>query len=508
MSVFLSPGVYTREVDLSLFAPALSSTILGLVGVFTSGPINTPTFISDLDGFINTFGKPKAGTFGALAAIQYLRYGRQLQVVRVGASSSLAFATVNINDVNPIPAPRITVNGLYKGSSYNGWQAIISNASGSTFTLAVVDPSGIQREIYNGLIIVSSDPNYFVTRINNISSYITVADLNSSGTYLPATGTFTLINGNDGVTGLVASDITGTAGSGNGLDAFSNQETISINMLAAPDYTLLAASQWQGVINDMLSLCSGRGDAIAIIDPPPGATAQQVVSWHNGIGVTIGTNVFPSGALYWPWVEIFDPFNNVNVFVPPSGFVAATYANNDFLADPWFAPAGTNRGHLIEALAIERSPSQGDRDFIYSGGNAVNPIVNFIPEGITIYGQRTLQRTPTALDRVNVRRMLLYARKLIAIVARSIVFEPNDPKMWRSFTRLANNILDGIKAARGITDFKVIMDATTNTPDLISQNIAKAKLLIIPTQAAEIIEVDFTVLAAGTNFEEIVGSNG
>lgn len=516
MAVFLSPGVFTKETDVSLFAPAISSTIFGLVGVFSKGPVNKATFVSNMDDLVNTFGKPVSGHYSTLAGLQYLRKGRQLQVVRIGATANLIKSTITLVDQNAIPANRIRVDALTEGTWANGLKIVTSlgTAGGSTFKLIVQDANNNQLEVFDNLKVTPvTDADYFLTRVNGNSLNIALTDLNVALTDNIAFATSTLASGANGVTGLAASDFTGTAGTANGFKAFTNAEIININMLAAPDYTTLAAADFRTVITDMLSVCTSRGDAIAIIDPPFNATAAQVKDWHNGVAVTIGSlsflagNTYNSsyGALYWPWVKISNNFDSTQVFIPPSGFIASTYALNDAVAEPWFAPAGFNRGRLLEALDIERSPDQGERDLIYADGSSVNPIVNFSQEGITVWGQRTLQRTPTALDRVNVRRMLLVARKLIAIIARSFVFEPNDTRMWRAFTRLANDVLDGIKSGRGIVDFKVVMDSTTNTSAVIDRNEARAKLLIKPTKSAEVLVIDFVILSTGVRFEEIIG---
>jgi phage tail sheath protein FI len=182
--------------------------------------------------------------------------------------------------------------------------------------------------------------------------------------------------------------------------------------------------------------------------------------------------------------------------------MARLAADTDQNDEVWFAFAGLLRGRLLGALDVEYSPVQGERDYMYSGGNAVNPIVSFPVDGICLFGQRTLQRASTALDRINVRRMLLYARKVIASAVRYLVFEPNDLMTWIRFVDLVSPYLRSIKARRGLEDFRVVCDETTNTPDRINNNDMVGKLFLKPTKTAEMIELEFTLLPTGATFEE------
>jgi len=168
------------------------------------------------------------------------------------------------------------------------------------------------------------------------------------------------------------------------------------------------------------------------------------------------------------------------------------------VGDPWFAPAGVVRGRLTKPTNVEVSVNQGDRDSMYSGGNVVNPIVNFPQNGIIIFGQRTAQRTPTALDRVNVRRLMIQIRKILLSSTRRFVFEPNDSTTWEKITNVVNPMLDDIRRRRGLTDFKVVCDETTNTAVRVDRNELWCKVLLKPTKTAEVIvfEVNLTNQAA------------
>jgi phage tail sheath protein FI len=191
---------------------------------------------------------------------------------------------------------------------------------------------------------------------------------------------------------------------------------------------------------------------------------------------------------------VFSTFDSKDRFYDPSIFGARQMAFTDAVADSWFAPAGFRRGRLTKPSETEVKLNQGDRDSLYSGGNVINPIVNFPQQGITIFGQRTTQRNPTALDRINVRRLMIYIRKVILLATQRFVFEPNDEFTWAQIEGVLNPFLDDIRRRRGITEFRVVCDETVNTPIRVDRNELWTKVLIKPTKTAEILifEINLT----------------
>lgn len=492
MPVQMSPGVYTREIDLSLYAPALSTTILGLVGGAKKGPIDEAFFIGSIPEYVDIFGEPT--TQMGYAAWQYLRYGRQLQVVRV-ADANADYSSAFLVDASA--ANTLKVRSIYKGTWADGVK--VSTTSGTS--------SGVKLTVTEGDYVVETWDN--VTKANFAtavvgSAYITLEDADPSNTNDPNTGLeVTLSGGDDGTSLLADADYIGTivGDTSTGMQVFSNPETIDLNILAVPGISSAP------VINASLTLCQARQDVLALVDPPLGLSTNDVVDWHNGAGTWAGQHqAFNSsyGALQWPWHEIYDAYTAQKVWVAPSGPTSAVYAFNDFTAETWYAPAGLTRGRTLNSLAIEHSPSLGQRDLLYGNQNAVNPYVNFSKDGIALWGQRTLQRAPTALDRVNVRRLLMYIEKVVATAAKYLNFEPHDPVSWRRFEVLVESALDPIKARRGLYDFRVICDDSTNTADLIDQNKMVAKNLVKPTKTAEVIQIDWTILSTGAEFTEYV----
>lgn len=282
------------------------------------------------------------------------------------------------------------------------------------------------------------------------------------------------------------------------LQTFANPDALDVNLLIIPGITT------QAILTELLAVCEDRQDCMSILDTPQGLTHTEVVEWHNRTGAYASTGFKPNssfGALYWTWCSVYDPYNKKTITVPPTVVVPGQYAVNDRVAEPWFAPAGFQRGRLRSVLSVaSKVPSRGALDNMYSGGNVINPIIDFTQNGPHIWGQRTTQRRASALDRVNVRRMLLYAEKVIATTVKYIVFEPNDSATWNRFVSLVTPVLENIKDSRGLYDFKVICDEQTNPPDQIDQNVMRGVLLLKPTKTAEIIQIDFTLLSTGARF--------
>lgn len=300
-------------------------------------------------------------------------------------------------------------------------------------------------------------------------------------------------------TGADVGDVsTGFLGGPTALQTFANPDALDVNLLIIPGITT------QAILTELIRVCEDRQDCMCVLDTPQGLTHTQAVDWHNRAGAYASTGFKPNSsfaALYWTWCKVYDPYNKKTISIPPTVVVPGQYAVNDRVADPWWAPAGFQRGRLRSVLEVEsKVPSRGALDNMYSGGNVVNPLIDFTQQGPHIWGQRTTQRRASALDRVNVRRMLLYAEKVIASVVRFMVFEPNDSATWNRFVALVTPVLDNIKDGRGLYDFKVICDDQTNPPSQIDQNVMRGVLLLKPTKTAEIIQIDFTLLSTGARF--------
>ena len=227
---------------------------------------------------------------------------------------------------------------------------------------------------------------------------------------------------------------------------------------------------------------------------------QDAISWSNGQSAYRTAAINNSySCSFWPWVKVYSQFDNKDVWYDPAIFALRQMTYTDNVADPWFAPAGFVRGRLTKPTELEVKLTQGDRDTMYSGGNALNPIQNWPQQGIMVWGQRTLKRTPSALDRINVRRLMIYLRKLILQSTREFVFEPNDPFTWERITGVLNPALNDIKNRRGITEYKVVCDETTNTPLRIDRNELWTKIFIKPTKTAEMLVFEINLTSQGAS---------
>jgi len=411
------------------------------------------------------------------------------------------FSTASVSGAGNTATTSITVTAATKGTHGNNLRVIATvsaDGAGTSFKLLVYDGDAYV-ESFDNLNKNSASTSFCETQINEISAYITVTN-NGSSSVVPAFIASTLAGGNDGISDISDSEYIGELSPvKTGLQLFANAEDFDLNLLAVPGISSAA------VINEMLLICSTRGDCMAIIDPPLGLTVQQVTDWHNGANAYNDHQAFNTfyGALYWSWLQIYDAVNKQKVWVPPSGLAAGVYAFTDYTTETWYAPAGLNRGHLLQPLKLEYNPDKGERDLLYGNQNSVNPIVNFRKDGITIFGQRSLQRKPSALDRVNVVRLILYLRKVIATAVRYLVFEPNDPITWHTFVNLVQPYMEMVKQKRGVYDYMVICDKNTNPPDAIDRSEMHGVVALKPTKAAEFIEVKFAVTNTGTNFADM-----
>lgn len=267
-----------------------------------------------------------------------------------------------------------------------------------------------------------------------------------------------------------------------GIQALDSEAT-PITLAAVPGITD------QTVQNYLVTLAESTQGFLAVLAPPVGFnSAQQAIAWSNGqaTGRTASLNS-SYAALYWPWVKSFDQYTGSDKWFDPTIFAVGQMCFTDQVSDPWFAPAGLRRGRLTAPTDVEVTLNQGDRDALYGPGNVVNPITKFQSDGIVIFGQRTTQRNSTALDRINVRRLMIYLRRLVLQASRRFVFEPNDPITWQAVKNVISPALADIQQRRGITSFSVTCDATTNTPLRVDRNELWCTVKLKPTKTAEIL---------------------
>ena len=295
------------------------------------------------------------------------------------------------------------------------------------------------------------------------------------------------------------------------IDSVADPEVVEMNLASIP------AQTQEGLTTHLVRTCEDRGDALAVIDLPDAFvpredstavnrsnTASTITTLVNGLR---SRNLNSSyGCAYYPWVRGRDTINGAFVWLPPSIPAIGTFSSSQRRTQVWFAPAGFNRGGLTEGSAgipvvdVAHQLRRKDRDDLY--GANINPIAKFPAEGIVIFGQKTLQVTPSALDRINVRRLMIFVKKRISQIASGLLFDPNVKQTWLRFKAQVEPFLADVKTNFGLSDYRVVLDETTTTPDLVDRNILYAQIFLKPTRAIEFIAIDFNITRTGASFDD------
>ena len=614
MGTYLSPGIYTREVDFSFYVKQISTSSCGMVGVAERGPVNKPVLVTSWEQFINKFGSYIQVGYLAYAARAFFDNGGS--VLFVNRIAHLTDPT-NRNTLTAVKAQAIlkdrrvataTLASGTIGSDRIAWRAIQPGAAGNAVSLELVvagndtplsvevlgeavtvnlatdgagdpvstadqvvaavtgtpeaaalvtaetqdtgvvqaaaaanlsggmdaldtlkvraadegtwgdrlsvqvedgslDPTGAFNlvvrhkgevvEVFKDLSMDETAPNHVEIAVNERSDYITLEDLGTASGLpadRPVIGVFDLSGGDDGVTGLDDADYSGDPSQHTGFYAFD--EIDALNLIMVPGVTTAE------VIHAGVTYAENRQDLMLLAETPIHLEPLEAVDFRKGQGMySHGAFNSSYAALYYPWIEINDPVTGKRKLIPPSGAVAGCYARSDKKAHVWYAPAGIDRGRIFNALSLGYKTSRGERDVLYPEG--VNVIASFPDSGINIWGQKTLQSQPSALDRVNVRRLMMFIEEAIAESSRFVVFEPNNPQTWRALIRLINPFMQDIKDKGGLYDFAVQCDEETNTPAVIDRNELMARVFVKPTKTAEFIELNFVLTATGADFKEI-----
>jgi hypothetical protein len=298
-----------------------------------------------------------------------------------------------------------------------------------------------------------------------------------------------IIAGNSQGFNLSTSLTSGSVAYGKHISALSNADEFDINMVVTPG---VIRRLHTSVVTSVLDMVEQRDDCFYIMDT---TAAGDSISQATTQSDAIDSNMT---ATYYPWIKTVDVNTNKLITVPPSVLLPGVFAANDRVAAEWFAPAGLNRGGLVGAVSVLNRLTQSEKDTLYEG--KVNPIVQFPGQGIVVFGQKTLQDKPSALDRINVRRLLLTVRKYIASTSRYLVFEQNTAETRNRFLNIVNPYLESIQQRQGLYAFRVVMDDSNNTPDVIDRNIMKGAIYLQPTKTAEFIQIDFNILPTGAAF--------
>ena len=342
--------------------------------------------------------------------------------------------------------------------------------------------------------VLTPTPNYLDGAGNAISAYTGSIPAAQSGSFDNATGSLDFFSGptlfNDSITnvnsqGLIAGDYT------DALNLLKNKDQYNFNVISTPGLIYNFASH-KTVLDTLITNTTTRGDSILPIDVSEyGQSVAETVT----TAAALNTNY---AAAYWPWLLVNDQNTGANVWAPASTIIPSVYVYNDTQARAWFAPAGFTRGTMPSVVTPEKTLPRGLRDTLYTG--KVNPIATFPGTGVVVYGQKTLQNLSTALDRVNVRRLLITLKDFIGNLSQTLVFEPNSLQTRNSFLSTVNPYLEGVQQNQGLYAFKVVMDDSNNGPAVIDRNELRGAIYLQPVKTAEFIVLDFNLLPTGAEF--------
>jgi len=574
----ISPGVLTRENDISFIQPAAAAVGAAFIGPAVKGPVEQPTVVTSYGQYQRLFGttfQSGSNSFEFLTSIAVKSYfeqgGNTALVTRVVSGSFTAASNTTITALTG--AAPFTLETIGKGAIYNNaksastiqenpdgslatgsadnvrWEIGNINNQSGTFSLLVRRGDDSRKnkiilETFNDLSLDPNSENYiekvignqavskttegsevFVTTNGeyvNRSNYIRVASVArqtpnylstdgitvnktaagvsysgslptaKSGSFYGATGNlygpraskfFKNINSVDtqGITAACYADA---------ISILGNKDEYQFNIISAPGL-IYSIGTHKVQLDSIISLAETRGDAIAVIDP------QTFASTVSNVTATAGTVNSSYAAAYWPWLQT-QSATGKNEWVPASTVIPGVYAFTDSAAAPWFAPAGLVKGGIPNVIQAERKVSREQRDTLYRAN--VNPIATFPGQGIAVYGQKTLQKKASALDRVNVRRLLIELKRFIGSQANNIVFEQNTIATRNKFLAIVNPYLESVVQRQGLYAYRIVMDDSNNSADVVDRNQIVGQVFIQPAKTAEFVVLDFTIEPTGATF--------
>ena len=545
----------TLQADPQLLA---SGTGGDIILTLVAGNIGTSTVATFVLVDTNLYIEP--ATLTALTAGTGYEVGDAIAIDAAEFGAGSAAATLTLVDADIVDANAFTLETTGQGLIMNStgaensagaltngtnnnlrWEVVSPNTSSGTFSVVVRQGNDTTRaksvlESFNNVSLDPKSPNYISRIIGdqtqvvrgsgtdvylqttgsyaNASRYIRVKEVNyktpnyldnsgqakdqytasipvqASGTFGDAVGS--ILTGTGKYYDKITSTDTQGLKDGNYTTAFNilaNKDDFKYNIISAPG---LYQSGYSSVLNTLVANTENRGDNIVILDLEAYASSITAVT---STAAALDTSY---AASYWPWCMVTDPDSGQRVWVPAGVLLPGVYANNDRTAEAWFAPAGINRGGLGVVVQAERKLTQANRDSLYTG--KVNPIATFPGRGVVVFGQKTLQNTASALDRVNVRRLLIALKNYISQVSDNLVFEQNTAATRNTFLAQVNPYLESVQQRQGLYAFKVVMNESNNGADVIDRNELRGAIYIQPTKTAEFIYLDFNILPTGAEF--------
>jgi len=565
MAIQLSPGVAVSEVDLTTVVPSVLTTAGAIAGPFPWGPVNKIITITTETDLVNRFGQPNndANSYQTFfTAASFLAYGNNLQVVRAANSftynaTANSNATIQIQNKDVFQATYLNQNNAnvagpfvarYPGtlgnslsvsvcantSLFSTWAyksyfsaapgtsayAASVNGANDELHIVVIDTKGLFTGTANTVLETYSfvskafdamDPlgnsNYYKNQIFNNSAYVYAIDPVEYGATAATWGSFaantTFANPiNNDTVQLVGGTYQTTidADMQTAYQLFTNKLTSQISLVMAGS----ASTTIQQYIID--NIATARADCVAFVSPPSSAVVNQagseatnITTWNTSLARSTSYAFADSG-----WKYLYDKYNNAYRWVPLNGDMAGLCVYTDDVRDPWWSPAGFNRGQIKNSIKLAWNPSQTYRDQLYALG--INPVVSFPGQGTLLYGDKTLQSKPSAFDRINVRRLFIVLETAIAKAAQYSLFEFNDSFTQAQFVALVTPFLRQVQGRRGITAFQVVCDSTNNTPAVINANQFVGSIFIQPARSINYIQLNFVAVGTGVSFSTVVGS--
>jgi len=560
MAFQISPGVNVSEVDLTTVVPSVLTTAGAFAGQFAWGPARQVILVDNEITLKNTFGSPNSNSAASFfTAASFLAYGNNLSVVRAvnantnNASANTAFQIPNPDEFEYLYLNRDNNNffgafmAKYPGvignslkvevcantSLFSSWsyKSFFTSAPGTSDYAAAVGGSndemhvvvvdaggeftgqqGSVLEVYPFLskasdASVNGASNYYKQVIFNQSNYIYATDpvnystTNATWDKPAANNSFAVLTTNPSIQMANGVEVVPTDGEiQTAYDLFANKEEIDISLVLTGN----ANTNTQQYVID--NIANARKDCVAFISPPITAVddinttpTAGITTWLSSLARSSSYVVADSGYKY-----MYDKYNNVYRYIPLNGDVAGLCVNTDTVRDPWYSPAGFNRGQIKNAIKLAFNPNKTQRDVLYAAG--VNPVVSFPGQGIVLFGDKTLQNKPSAFDRINVRRLFIVLEKAISQAAQFSLFEFNDEFTRAQFVALVTPFLRDVQGRRGIYDFRVVCDTTNNTPQVIDSNQFVGDIYIKPARSINFIQLNFVAVGTGVDFTTIVGA--
>lgn len=558
MGFSLSPAVIVTERDLTGIVPAVSTSAGAFAGTFSWGPVLDPIIVTSEESLVNIFDKPNSSNFKSFfSAADFLSYSANLLTVRLDVAGQLnacaipgSTPSLKINNTQDFLDNHDNVSAVFgefaarfPGSKGNGlivsyadagsfstwaYKGLFSSAPGTSdqaasfngaddeLHLVVIDGlgkfTGTPGEVLEKYEFLSKSRDakrsdgttaYYKNAVNGTSKYVLVISiptgwgglLSVDYTTITTAYSVTLSGGSDGTTEATLAE------KQEGFSLFRNDEQYDISLIVTGDASPALSSYI------LQNVAEYRRDCIAFISPynitsgDPiigygGAGADDAIDFIEAVNTSTSYGFADDGYYYR-----YDPYNDVYRYVPLNGGTAGLCARTDFTNEPWFSPAGLNRGQYKNVIKLAYNPGKTERDTLYQAN--INPVVNMPGNGFVLFGDKTLLKKPSAFDRINVRRLFIVLEKAIATAAKYQLFELNDEFTRAQFKNLVEPFLRDVQGRRGIIEFRVVCDERNNTGEVIDRNEFVADIYIKPARSINVIKLNFIATRTGISFSEV-----